>query len=50
MKPDQRERIIKHHFHSIWFYGHSPQALYWENRQVRGSYPQSSIHFINQPS
>jgi len=35
MKDDQRERIIKRHFHSIWMYGHTPEALYWENREVQ---------------
>lgn len=35
MKEDQRERIIKRHKHSIWMHGHSPLALYWENREVQ---------------
>lgn len=35
MKEEQRERIIKRHHHSIWMYGHSHQALYWESREVQ---------------
>lgn len=35
MKEDQRERIIKRHSHSIWMYGHTPHALYLENREVQ---------------
>ncbi len=35
MDDTQRERIINRHRHSIWMYGHKPQALYWENREVQ---------------
>jgi SAM-dependent methyltransferase len=35
MKKEQRDRIVKRHKHSIWMHGHSPKALYWENRQVQ---------------
>jgi SAM-dependent methyltransferase len=35
MQEEQRQRIIKRHSHSIWLYGHSPQALYWESREVQ---------------
>lgn len=35
MKKQQRERIIKRHHHSVWMHGYSPQALYWENRDVQ---------------
>jgi SAM-dependent methyltransferase len=35
MKEEQRQRIIKRHSHSIWLYGHGPQALYWESREVQ---------------
>ena len=35
MKKDQRERIIKRHRHSVWMHGHSPQALYWADKEVQ---------------
>ncbi|MDH3325551.1 MAG: class I SAM-dependent methyltransferase [Gammaproteobacteria bacterium] len=35
MKKEQRERIIKRHRHSVWMHGHSPRALYWENKDVQ---------------
>ena len=35
MKKEQRERIIKRHHHSVWMHGHSPQALYWANKEVQ---------------
>jgi len=35
MNDEQRDRIIKRHHHSVWMYGQTPQALYWENREVQ---------------
>lgn len=33
MDENQRLRIIKRHSHSIWLYGHCPQALYWKGSE-----------------
>lgn len=35
LPPEQRQRIISRHRHSIWQHGYQVQALYWENREVQ---------------